>query len=97
MQSQQKGFLQELVLSFVQPAEVGYAESDSESLHSQQEMEREYKEMTESQAACRCQAGLSLRKAIGQLPRLTCLTLSHVNFEEPGSDVVALHPYSQLR
>ena len=91
-----KGSLQELVLFWVQPAVVWRAQSDSDSLHSQEEMGCEYKEMNESQADCRHKAGLSLRKAISQLPRLTCLTLSHVSFEEPGSDIVTLHPYSQL-
>ena len=60
-------------------------------------VEREYQKWLESQAAWRCQVGLNLRKAVSQLPRLTSLTLSHVSLEEPGPDVVALHPYSQLR
>ena len=93
-----RGFVQELVLFWVQPAVVwGLGlDSDSESLHSQGEIDRDHEEMQESQAACRRQFGLSFRRAVSQLPRLTSLELSHVSFEEPGSDIVSLHPYSQL-
>ena len=69
-------------------------------------MQRQYRE-TDSEdeeesrpdpaAAWRCQFGLNLRKAVSKLPRLTCLTLADVSFEEPSADVVALHPYSKLK
>ena len=89
--------MQELVLFLVQPAKVWGAQSDSDGPYSQAEFDKEDKEMEENQAACRCQAGLNLRKAVSQLPRLTSLTHSHVSFEEPSSEIVALHPYAQLK
>ena len=92
-----EGALQELVLFLMQPVESWRAEFDFDGLHSQEEMQREHQEMQNNQAACRCQAGLSLRKAVSQLPRLTLLRLSHVSFEEPSPDVVPSHPYSQLK
>ena len=81
----------------VQPAEEWGAKSDFYGPPTVEEADREIQEMKERQAACRRQFGLSLRKAVSKLPRLTLLRLSHVNFEEPSPDIVALHPYSQLR
>ena len=89
--------LQELDLQLVQPTEVWGAEPDFYGPPTEEEADREDQEMQKRQAALRCQFGLSLRKAVSKLPRLTLLKLSHVSFKEPSLDIVALHPYSQLK
>ena len=71
-------------------------QSDFHGPLTQEETDRQDRQMQEYQIACRRQAGMNLRKAVSQLPRLTNLTLSHVRFMEPSLDIVALHPYSQL-
>ena len=46
---------------------------------------------------CRQQFGLSLRKAVSRLPRMTSLIMEYINVQEPGLDCAASHPWTHLR
>ena len=50
----------------------------------------------EFRTALRLLAGLNLRKVVSGLPRLTGLSLKHVDVYEPGFNFFSLYPWTRL-